>query len=148
MSDAIKYWTSAWNSTKSQTNPNVKTVADDAISRLVIMEARLGLAQELKQNLGEIANRSLSGSAEQRIKDARDGIWSMKHHPEISFKCGPYAVNTLANLANPKHPVGISETIRKAASTSKGTNLAQLKDWSEQLRLKCRWPSGLRIHRL
>ncbi len=95
LSDAIKYWTSSWNSTKSQRNQKAKAVADDAISRLVIMEARLGLAQDLKQHLSEIANRRINGSVEQRVKDARDGIWSMKHHPEISFKCGPYAVNTL-----------------------------------------------------
>jgi RHS repeat-associated protein len=136
LTNALEYWQSAWESSRFQMRPNRKAVADQAVSHLLMLEARLGLMNSLKKHLSELGRRTLTGSVDARVKIARDGLWSMTHHPEIAFKCGPFAVNTLAKLSPPQHPIEVWETIRTAASTNHGTNLAQLQDWSRQVGLK------------
>jgi hypothetical protein len=137
LTNALEYWQTAWESSRFQTRPDRKAVADQAVSHLLMLEARLGLMNSLKKHLSELGRRTLTGSVDARVKIARDGLWSMTHHPEIAFKCGPFAVNTLAKLSSPQHPIEVWETIRTAASTNHGTNLAQLQDWSRQVGLKC-----------
>jgi RHS repeat-associated protein len=134
LSEALKYWSSAWESSKTQATPGRKAVADQAISNLVLLEAQLGLMSSLEAHLSEIGQRIFTGSIEWKVKNARNGLWAMQHSPQTAFKCGPFAVNTLLFL-NSK-TMGRSETIKKAASTAKGTNLAQLEDWSKQVGLK------------
>ncbi len=134
LTDALKYWARAWKNSKEQTLPERKAIADQAISNLVLLEAQLGLMDSLDKHLSEIRKRTLTGTVEQKVKLARNGLWSMQHSPETSFKCGPFAVNTLLYL-NSK-TIGCSGTIRKAPSTTKGTNLAQVEDWSKEIGLK------------
>ena len=136
LTDALKYWTSAWESSKKQTMLQRKAVADQAVSNLVLLEAQLGLMDSLEKHLSEISKRTLTGSVEQKVKSGRNGLWSMKHSPETSFKCGPFALNTLLYLNSPTKAMGCNEIIKKASSTKRGTNLAQLEDWAQQVGLK------------
>ncbi|HEY9684034.1 MAG TPA: RHS repeat-associated core domain-containing protein [Oculatellaceae cyanobacterium] len=136
LTEALKYWSSAWNSAKKQTDPQRKAIADSAIANLVLLEARLGLMDDLAKHLTEISKRTLTGSIEEKVKNARSGLWSMQHCPEKSFRCGPYAINTLEYLKSPNGGIGLNKTVRKAFSTTKGTNLAQVFDWSQEMGLK------------
>jgi hypothetical protein len=136
ISEALKYWESAWDATKAAKRPGPKAVADQAISSLVSLEASLGLLKSLEDHLSQVGKRTLTGTVALKVKEGRESLWMMKHHPEISYKCGPYAVNTIAKLLSPNHSVSCSETIRKAASTDKGTNLAQVESWAKQVGLK------------
>ena len=136
LTHALQYWTSAWESAKKQIMPERKSIADRAISSLILLEAQLGLMDSLEKHLSEISNRTLTGSVEEKVKSGRNGLWAMKHSPETSFKCGPLAVNTLLYINSPSKSVACSEIIRKAPSTSKGTNLAQLSDWAKKTGLK------------
>jgi RHS repeat-associated protein len=135
LTDALKYWASAWDESKRQTALQRKAVADTAISNLVLLEARLGLMESLSKHLSEVQKRTLTGSVQQKVNDARSGLFSMRACPEKSFRCGPLALSTLAYLKSPKGDMEMEKTSRKALSTSKGTNLAQVFDWSEQMHL-------------
>ncbi|HEY9754985.1 MAG TPA: RHS repeat-associated core domain-containing protein [Oculatellaceae cyanobacterium] len=136
ISEALQLWNRAWDMSKQVHSPKQRAVANEALASLVSLESRLGLMSSLKQHLSEAQTRKFTGSAAQRIKDASDGLWTMQHHPEIAFKCGPFAVNTLSYFGSPTKAIGCSETIKKAASGTNGTNLSQLKDWADKLGLK------------
>lgn len=133
---ALAFWRSSWEKTKGQTSPSALAVGNQAISNLVYLESRLGQTDRLEKDFAEIGSRSLIGSVGQRIRIAKEALWAMKHHPDLTKKCGPLAVNTLANVQNQKPFGGIDPVIVKAASTENGTNLTQVYEWSKQLGLK------------
>jgi RHS repeat-associated protein len=134
LTDALTYWNSAWEATKNETDRAVKAVADRSIAELVTLEARLGRLDELQKHLGEIKNRTLLGSIETKVDEARGGLQSMLHSPGTSFKCGPFALNSILNLdkkTNGQHPI-----LKGVPSTRNGTSLAQLKDLADKVGLK------------
>lgn len=134
LTDALTYWNSAWEATKNDTERALKAVADRSIAELVTLEARLGRLDELQTHLAAIKNRTLLGSIETKVDEARGGLQCMLHRPGTSFKCGPFALNTILNLekkTNGQHPI-----LKGTASTKKGTSLAQLKALADQVGLK------------
>jgi len=72
----------------------------------------------LDKHLSEISKRTLTGSVAEQVKAARDGLWSMKHHPEIAFKCGPYGLRMLAKAISPSLYIAAHDIVKKAASTT------------------------------
>jgi YD repeat-containing protein len=134
LTDALDLWKSAWEGAKDETSPDAKAVADRAIAELLLLDARLGRTDELKTYMSEINHRPLFGSNEEKVADARSGLWMMEHQPGVSFKCGPYALNTLLYL-NQKS-VGQNPVLKAIQSTKSGTNLAQVKNWADQVGLK------------
>ncbi len=129
-SDTLKYLKSTWESSKNEKVQNQKAVADRAIGELVYLEARLGRKDEIEKYLAEIKNRTLIGSVEMLVVAAREGATRMRIAPEESYKCGPYAVNSLINLGKEipkKHPL-----VDQMPSTAQGTNLAQIKDLADR----------------
>lgn len=130
LSDALRYWKSAWTIAKPEKGQLQTAVANGAISRLLMLEARLGRMEDISSQLAEIKSRSMRGSDETRVHSARTGLETMKSDPGVAFKCGPYAINSLLFGKEPVkscHP-----TLYKAASTIKGTNLWQLKGWANE----------------
>lgn len=75
----------------------------------------------------------MSLAAEEALHAARVGQNCMSHYPGIAYKCGPYALNSLLSVKAGK-PIH-SPLMSKVQSSDKGTNLAQLKDWADQLGL-------------
>lgn len=135
LSEALQFWLSSWDASKNQKGELQKAVADNAISNLVLLEARLGRTDTLQKHLDEIKNRSLTGSVEQRVKSATEGLRCQKKLVKQSFKCGPFAVNSLYNIVTNGKVIDCSETIRNAESSSRGTNLAQVSDWAKKIGL-------------
>lgn len=135
LSQALTLWTNAWEASKNETNREKAVVASSAIANLVYVNARLGRMNQLKAYLGEISGRAFYGSAAEKIQGGREGLASMEHNPGCSFKCGPLAVNTLKNLTVTNGP-GVDPIIESAKSTTDGTTLAQVKEWSDKLGLK------------
>lgn len=133
ITDALTYWQSAWEGAKAAEALPQKSVADEAVSNLMLLDARLGRTDELQKYFSEIEKRSLHGSVEEKIGEAREGLWCMQHRPDIAYKCGPFALNSILNL-NKKMP-GRHPLLEKAQSTKQGTSLAQLKTWAQQVGL-------------
>ncbi len=135
LSDALNLWKSSWELSKSESGQLQKSVADRALALVMTLNARLGNQSDLRTYFAEIKNRPLSGSNESLIAGASTGLWTMEHHPDIAFKCGPYAVSTLLNLKNKTH-ANFNPIIENVKSTSQGTNLAQVKGWADAVGLK------------
>ena len=58
----------------------------------------------------------------------------MENHPEAAFRCGPLALSTLFFRGNGSKSTQDFKVLKQAQSTKKGTSLAQVLDWSKQLK--------------
>jgi RHS repeat-associated protein len=137
LSTAYSLWQSIWNATKSETGRAQKAVADQAIANFLILNARLGRADELKKYFAEIEKRPFFGADEVKVVGAQQGYRCMQSMPERAFKCGPYGLNNLLLLEKDGRKTGaikggINPVLEKAASTRAGTNLAELQALARQ----------------
>ena len=85
-----------------------------------------------------LVGRGFIGAATERITGAREGLWSMQNKPEISFKCGPYALQRIllsdqSRLASA--PTTALMEIFNSASTQKGFSLPQVAELSKKVGL-------------
>ena len=58
---------------------------DAALADLAMMEARLGMTQELAAHLSLADKRAFFGSNDEKIKCAHEGLATMKTAPQIAF---------------------------------------------------------------
>jgi len=135
---ALEAWREAWALGKYAKDAKEKAIADRAVGELASMYARLGRMTELEALLKSVENRMFVGAATERITGAREGLWSMQHKPEISFKCGPYALQRI--LASDPNLLASSlenarTEIANAASTQKGISLPQVAELSRKVGL-------------
>lgn len=133
LSDALFMWASAWSDARNEKDPRQQGVAENAISNLLLLDAKLGRMDELKRYLAELGTRAFHGTPAARMKEVRDGLYAMENSPQTSFKCGPYAVNSLLFIGKPAK--GLDPRLKAAASTVHGTNLTQVKDWADMVGL-------------
>jgi len=133
LTDALAYWASAWERSKNEKGQQQQPVAEGAISQLLLLNARLGHLSDLRKYMAELGTRGLHGSSAQRLDAAHQGLYGMEHSPQTAYKCGPFAVNTLLYLDQPTK--AIDPRLKAAASTSQGTNLAQVNDWAAEVGL-------------
>jgi len=135
---ALEAWEQAWAHAKDAKDAKGKAIADRAVGELAYMYARLGRMTELDALLKSVEGRVLVGPATEKISGAREGLWNMQNKPEISFKCGPYALQRI--LVSDQRFVTSSPTnalmeIANAASTQKGFSLPQVAELSKKVGL-------------
>ncbi|HEY9714592.1 MAG TPA: cysteine peptidase family C39 domain-containing protein, partial [Chroococcales cyanobacterium] len=133
LSEALADWKRSWQLSKNEKGVHQKEVADRAFGEVVLMDARLGRKAELKDLLSSVSKRKFTGSTEEMVRAAKDGLDCMAVAPKRSYRCGPFALNAI--LQHKKSGHGCEAVIRKSASTDAGTNLAQVKDLSDQVGL-------------
>jgi len=133
LSEALQLWRDAWQAAKGQSEKDKAAVANQAVSNLLILNARLGRTEELKKYFQEIEGRAFYGSDEEKVRSAREGYWNMEHRPDCSFRCGPLAINSI--LQKDKRSPGMNEKLEKCQSTKSGTTFAQVKDWAKEVGL-------------
>ncbi len=133
LSEAMNLWSDAWQAAKAERDREKAAVANQAISSLLILNARLGRMDELKKYFQEIEGRAFYGSDEEKVRSAREGYWNMEHRPDCSFRCGPLAINSI--LQKDKRAPGMDEKLEKCQSTKAGTTFAQVKDWAKEVGL-------------
>lgn len=138
---AVKAWEEAWLKSKEATDPKGKAIADRAVGELAYLYARLGRMTELEALLRSIESRPLTGAATERITGAREGLWNMQNRPEVSFKCGPYALMQILK----SNPSGMASSTNNELqeifdfpSTQKGCSLPQVAELSKKLGLNYR----------
>ena len=130
---ALEAWGQAWPLAKDAADARGKAVADRAAGELAYMYARLGRMTELEPLLKSVEGRTFVGSATEKISGAREGLWNMQNRPEISFRCGPMALQQIKLALNPQGPTDM--TIFNSASTQKGFSLPQVAELSEKVGL-------------
>ena len=132
-SKALEAWRRAWELAKETTDPKGKPLADRAVGELASMYARLGRMIELDDLLKSAESRVFSGPATERIVGAREGLWSMRNQPEISFRCGSLALHRIKISLDPDNPG--TDLIHATPSTQQGFSLSQLAELSQRLGL-------------
>lgn len=123
-SKCLAAWRLAWSVGKAESNPSAARLVDASVGELARMLARIGRMEELESLLAAVGNRQLLGSPAEALAGAREGLWEMRHHPETSFKCGPYALESILSSQDPTHP--FHALLSAAASTAQGMSLAQV----------------------
>src|SRR5262249_35028330 len=90
--DALEHWKAAWELAKAGQDPASQGIANHALAEYAKMNARIGRMTELEALLKEAQTRTLTDDARVKITAAAEGLWEMKNRPDISFRCGPYAL--------------------------------------------------------
>jgi hypothetical protein len=132
-SRSLAAWEQAWPLAKDATDAEGKALADRVAGELAAMYARLGRMAELEALLKSFEGRVFVGSATEKISGAREGLWSMQHRPEISFRCGPLALHRIKLATDPQPSAAMA--IFESASTQKGFSLPQVAELSRKIGL-------------
>jgi RHS repeat-associated protein len=130
---ALDAWEKAWPLAKGAKDALEAAIANRAVGELAFMYSRLGRMTELEALLKSINGRLVGGPGTEKLTAARDGLWTMKHRPEVAFRCGPLALRQIKLAVDPEH-AGDAEII-KSASTQKGFSLAQVAELSKKIGL-------------
>jgi RHS repeat-associated protein len=130
---ALEAWNEAWSLAEKTTNVEGRFVADRAVCELAGLYSRLGRMAELEALLKSVENRVFIGGASERINLAREALWNMENRPEISFRCGPLALQSIRHVLDPQAPSGME--IFNSSSTQRGFSLAQLAELSKKVGL-------------
>ena len=133
-SRAIDVWEEAWGLAKTeQKDIKILCLANRVLADLASLLSSLGRTQRLDSLLAEAKGRPIYGSAMVQLNTANENLWTMKDRPGKSFKCGPYALESIRTFTNEKD--SHSDLIRKAQSGSKGFSLTQVRDLSVKLKM-------------
>lgn len=130
-SKALAAWERSWSLLKAVTDPVAKQLADRAAGELAFMYGRLGRMKELQALLREVEGRTFTGPATEKIVGAREGLWTMRHRPEIGFRCGPFALDRI--LASQKATNTGCALIHGSKSTTNGFSLTEVAALSREL---------------
>jgi RHS repeat-associated protein len=130
---ALDAWSKAWDIGKNATDARGIALADRAVGELASMYARLGRMTELKALFKSLNGQIIVGPATEKLDGARQGLWMMEHQPEVSFRCGPLALESIKRLVDPQHPA--ADVIFQSASTQKGFSLPQVAELSKKVGL-------------
>jgi len=91
---ALQHWEEAWEATKRSPGGDDKRVADYALAHWTRLLASLGRFDELTWIYLQHGDRELDGGPlSQRWRRTREAYAIMWRNPEVSFKCGLYALN-------------------------------------------------------
>jgi len=133
LTEAMSYWSFAWQTAKEDPGLLQKRVADAAMAELVGVNSRVGRADELEKLLAQLKGRHLLGSDEEKVHCAIEALGKMKRFPEKAFRCGPCAVESILNIG--KTAVKVNPAIENLKSTTAGTNLLEVKELADKVGL-------------
>lgn len=94
-SGALAVWEEAWRDGKNARGHQARALADEAVGKLVLLEAELGHQGRVATLLDEIAHRPVSGAATSFVQIAREMLWVMRNDPKHLYLCGPEALARL-----------------------------------------------------
>jgi RHS repeat-associated protein len=134
--EALRYWKEAWDLAKSGTDITSEQIANLAIAEYAKMNARVGRQAELDRIFAEVQNRRFMGDARVKLESALEGRWMMMQNPGVSFRCGPYALATIAPLLDPTAAARSSALLERIASPAQGFSLNEVLAMSNELGLR------------
>lgn len=125
-------WADAKDFKKSE-NPDAFIIANLAFAEILQLNAWVGRYQELKTLFNEVKDRPLAGPGEVKINQAKEGLQIMETRPEVSFMCGPFAIqNIYSSLKGNFECKAKIDTIK---SPYGGFNMAEMLELSKELGL-------------
>lgn len=132
-SRALEAWQEAWSLSERATELRGKFVADRAVCELAALYSRLGRTTELAELLESVEQRGFIGGAAERIIIVKESLWRMRTRPDVSFRCGPLALQSVKRALNPQAPVDAA--IRDSVSTPSGFSLPEVAELSKKVGL-------------
>lgn len=130
---ALEAWRKAWILGQGAVDLRGKLVADRAVCELAALYSRLGRTVELAALLESVEQRGFVGGAAERINIVREALWRMRTRPDVSFRCGPLALQSVKRALDPQAPVDAA--IRDSVSTPSGFSLAEVAELSKKVGL-------------
>ena len=130
---ALDAWRQAWACAKDARDSAGNAVINRAVSELADLYARLGRMRELEALLQAVEGRLFVDGTGQKITGAKEGLWTMKHQPEVAFRCGPLALQRIKLVVDPAHPDTM--IIHQSASSQNGFSLPQVAELSREVGL-------------
>jgi RHS repeat-associated protein len=130
---ALEAWEEAWSLGQTATTIAGRFLADRAVCELAGLYSRLGRMNELEALLKSVENRMFIGGATERINLAREALALMQYRPEVSFRCGPLALQSIKHALDPQAPGDLE--IFNSTSTQRGFSLAQVAELSKKIGL-------------
>lgn len=134
-SRALEAWSEALEGRASANNVNGIVVLARATEELALLYARLGRTTELEALLKQYGDSRGS----EKIHQAREALWLMKNQPEISFRCGPLALQCILQshpgLLVDSSPTNALAEIDNAASPSNGFSLTEVAELAKTIGL-------------
>src|SRR5262249_22639575 len=137
-SRALGAWEEAWALGQKATDAKGKLLGDRAVCELAGMYSRLGRMNELEVLLQSVEKRTFLGGASERINLAREALWMMQNRPEVSFRCGPLALQSILRADQrlfASCPTNALMAIFNSDSTQKGFSLTQVAELSKKVGL-------------
>jgi RHS repeat-associated protein len=113
----------AWETGKTAVEPKAKALADRAAGEYAKMLARLGRFQEIKEFLEDLGERPFIGQSTELIAGTRQGMALMEQRPEIAFRCGPLALESILRASG---KISDAPNIQDTPSTINGISLFEL----------------------
>ncbi len=121
---ALAAASAAWRRAAASTDPAARKIADAALAVEIEIDASLGRTDALAALLDVAATRPLSGHVAEMVLGARSSLWEMRHDPGSSFRCGPLAVERVAEVLHPG--AAPDPRVLRYRSTKRGTSLGEL----------------------
>jgi RHS repeat-associated protein len=128
-SKALGAWETAWAGSAQFKDATGKVLGDAVLGKLALFYAYLGRMEELSALLDSVRDRSLTGAATENVANASEGLMSMHKRPQVSFRCGPLALYRIALF---ERNIQATRVLEKDLSTSRGTSLTQLLEFSKK----------------
>jgi len=128
----LQYGEEAWRTGREAQDAGVRALAERGLAEFAELSARLGRLEELKTLLNEVADRSFTGAAGERISQVRESLWLMENRPERAYRCGPLAIGSILTAVKGTQ----DERVDAALSTPRGTSLLQMQNLANQVGLE------------
>jgi RHS repeat-associated protein len=133
---ALAAWKQALSLNHQPADLKGKLLVDRAICELAGLYSRLGRMDELEALLKSVEGQVFLGAATERVNLAREALWNMKNRPEISFRCGPLALQSIRRFLNSN--ATLPGELLESASTQKGLSLKQVAELAQKVGLNYR----------
>lgn len=134
-SRALEHWRQGWLAAKAGTDPVSHRIANQALGEYAKMNARVGRMDAVDWAIDEARGRRFDGDARAKMTSAMQGRWKMEHRPEVSFMCGPFALENVAALSTAAVRSNMQDLLRTVRSPVVGFSLQQVWEMSNTVGL-------------
>lgn len=135
-SKTLEFYKKCWELTRDAHDPVSVRIANLAIAEYAKMNARVGRLDELDQVLGAVANRDFEGDARIKLDAAIEARWKMINEPGLAFRCGPYALTSIAPILKPSSQTRVHDFLQSVKSPRSGFSLSQVWEQADSLGMK------------
>jgi RHS repeat-associated protein len=132
-SKALAAWSQAWETGQRETEPRAAAIVNRAVTELARMKARLGDADGVEALVAATAGRPMEGLAAATLANTKDCLWTMRHNPGESYKCGPWALDSILTAADPAQPYRLK--IKQVVSPESGITLDKLAGLASEMHM-------------